>query len=520
MLILDSAGVAATLVALLSALLRAPSEGRIRLTGLVAASSGTLALVLHLLFEGARWQMMPAYITAFPALALAITLHRAPGMHGLVRWLLAICLILPLSISTLLSVAFPVFRMPVPDGAHPVGTSTAWLLDRARSDPYRSGQREIEVQIWYPAAPAADSKKRAPYWWQPLARSYATLSRAPLPWFTFTHLGLVQTHSQENAPPLATSGRLPVVLYSHGTGIGWASSNTVLAESLASHGYVVIGIGHTSIGSLTFLSDGSAVPFDAATGDAMALEPGPEALALRDQLQESRNWQEQVLLYAEGMEHMPPAALAAVGVALDTTGADQRFILTELRKWMAGSRGGLIVPDSVPVNDKGLPAWTALVDANRAGVIGQSLGGCAAFETCVDDPNCRAGVNLDGFHPRQIGRGLDDAAFLFLNREEHLLYGTNFEASTAPVHVALVSRVTHFNFFDFAIMSPLYKRLGLLGELGGYESLATTAGITRAFYDAHLRDARAVQWPQDMPHVEFASKNVVVAQSVGGAGRR
>ena len=79
----------------------------------------------------------------------------------------------------------------------------------------------------------------------------------------------------------------------------------MLAENLASHGYVVIGIGHTGIGSLTYLSDGSAVPFDTNTAEAMALPPPPEALELQSRLQASRNWEEQVELYALGMELTP-----------------------------------------------------------------------------------------------------------------------------------------------------------------------------------------------------------------------
>ena len=66
MMVLDRLRIAATLLALLTTLLR--TTVTVRQFGLLAASAGAVALVLHLAFEGARWQMMPAYVTAFPHL--------------------------------------------------------------------------------------------------------------------------------------------------------------------------------------------------------------------------------------------------------------------------------------------------------------------------------------------------------------------------------------------------------------------------------------------------------------------
>ena len=78
-------------------------------------------------------------------------------------------------------------------------------------------------------------------------------------------------------------------------------------------------------------------------------------------------------------------------------------------------------------------------------------------------------------------------------------------AASAPAHAAVVSGVTHFNFFDFALMSPLYKRMGVLGELDGRVALDTNARVALAFFDAYLKNGGRPVWP-DLPHVAFTDK--------------
>ncbi len=120
-------------------------------------------------------------------------------------------------------------------------------------------------------------------------------------------------------------------------------------------------------------------------------------------------------------------------------------------------------------------------------------------------------MNLDGFHPRHIDLALASTPFLFINREDNLLYNTNFQSSRSSVYAALVSGVTHFNFFDFAIMSPLYKRLGILGPLDGVRGLDLMQDHIVTFFDMHLRDSPRVSLARTAdryPEVQFSQRNV------------
>lgn len=458
-------------------------------------------VVVHLTFEGFRWQMVPAYLVvtatlSFAALRLRRREHaKAKSLSARIGgWIGAGIAMVLLALTALLSYAFPIFDVPAPTGEYPVGTMELQLTDENRAESYTddaTDHRELMVRVWYPAD-SITGRDRAMYWRQSGTRSAAVTSSTPLPWFTFTHLGLIPTHSHWRAPMAERQPSYPVVLYSHGIGLGWASANTTLVEGLASHGYVVIGIDHAFIGSISIFPDGRLATFDEATARAMNRPPPPEAVDLQARIRASKDWREQIALYAKGMEAMS-GALEKVTQALDTQVSDQRFVISELERLQRSQ--------TVP--------WAARLNLERVGVIGMSLGGCAALETCSVDSRCKAGVNLDGFHPRDIDLALQDTPFLFLNRDDNLLYNTNFQSSLSPVYSVLISGVTHFNFFDFSIMSPLYRQLGVLGPIDGNRMLQLTGDYVLAFFDKHLRDRADVNLAllsETYPEVRFAQR--------------
>src|SRR6516162_1862102 len=53
--------------------------------------------------------------------------------------------------------------LPEPTGPCPVGTTSLWLTDTSRPDPWAAGvsARELMVSLWYPATPT--DGRRAPY---------------------------------------------------------------------------------------------------------------------------------------------------------------------------------------------------------------------------------------------------------------------------------------------------------------------------------------------------------------------
>src|SRR5713226_3673566 len=118
--------------------------------------------------------------------------------------------------------------LPHPNGCHPVGTRTVVLRD-----PHRS--RDLLVTMWYPAVEGTSAL--APYMDKKTADALAEEWKLQ-PDFQ----RLVRTHARLLAP-IAEGGPFPLVLLEHGSSVVPAIY-TVLAEGLASSGFVVVATNH------------------------------------------------------------------------------------------------------------------------------------------------------------------------------------------------------------------------------------------------------------------------------------
>jgi hypothetical protein len=136
-----------------------------------------LALMLHLIIEGWRWQMVPGYSVG--AAILIISAARKfrerdaedqprTWFRSALKVLLSGAAILLVLISGILSWAFPVFKLPVPTGPYQVGKSQWFLLDKSREETHTvepGDFREISVLSWYPAEASDMTKTAAPSYW-------------------------------------------------------------------------------------------------------------------------------------------------------------------------------------------------------------------------------------------------------------------------------------------------------------------------------------------------------------------
>jgi predicted dienelactone hydrolase len=144
-----------------------------------------------------------------------------------------------------------------------------------------------------------------------------------------------------------------------------------LAEELASHGHVVVGVNHTYETTVTVFSDGRVVP---ASPSALAGAFGPQTGA-HDEVFRAR-----------------------AGVCVNKT-ADLKFVADQVRRLDADATS----------------RFGGRLDLSRLGALGHSFGGNAALEWCRTDPRCRAAVNLDGALWTDVGRvGLDRPALQVL----------------------------------------------------------------------------------------------------------
>ena len=219
-------------------------------------------MVLHLSFEGYRWQMMPFYFLTlwFGAVAIWRLSHPFSRSTGSSRKKTVIIIVETIIFALFLTIPIilPIPRTPEPTGTNHVGTIKLTLVDHSRQEIYAEepgGFRIINVQFWYPAAldPGA---KPAPWLDDMDVMAPALAAKLNLPSFFLYHIKYADTYAFTNASPQKSETKYPLLLFSHGWG-GFKSQNTYQVEELASHGYVIAAPDHTYGAIATVFPDGS-----------------------------------------------------------------------------------------------------------------------------------------------------------------------------------------------------------------------------------------------------------------------
>jgi predicted dienelactone hydrolase len=333
---------------------------------LIGCVSVALACGLTALWEG-KWQAVPGAGLAILCLGGAIV-GRGAGRHGQA---IAAAAVGAFAASALPFWFFPIFSLPAPDGPYRVGTLSVEMTDADRAGLLGRPAHEVRrlpVRIWYPA-PTGVTGPVAAYTGKGEARSLGTNFGEP--WFYYTQLATIRPHAMRDLP--IERGRWPVIIFNHGFW-SYPEQNTALVERLASHGYIVIGIGHP----------GDAVTFTLA--DGVRLDP-----------------------YLGGTEKSPASTALEAGTAAFMGGRTEEERFNGLSRFDTGAAGHRINTSAHAWRDdtlftlkmlKTAPRKAATImtmaDFSRVAVTGMSFGGSVAPSACARIPECRAAINLDG----------------------------------------------------------------------------------------------------------------------------
>jgi hypothetical protein len=324
----------------------------------------------HWMLEGPRWQMVPGY--GLTLLICVISMARrfsAAGGTGARGWRLFIPIgigVATFAMSAALPVIAPVFSFPTPAGPYAIGTLTYHWVDSSRAEALTPGspaQRELIVQIWYPARSDATGP-RADYLPDAGAVMAAVARIHHVPAFILGHLRYVKTNALSSAPASSDQTSFPVLLFLEGA-TGFRQMNTYQVEHLASHGYIVVAIDQPGAAAAVVLPDGrQLVGLDLAQFRATV---GPSYLPPQPDTPPS------------GIS-MPPG-LARFGVRIvPYLSADVVFTLHQLAALNRADPNGIL---------------TGKLDLQRVGAFGVSLGGIVVGEACRRDPRLRACLMLD-----------------------------------------------------------------------------------------------------------------------------
>ncbi|MGW4384693.1 alpha/beta hydrolase family protein [Kitasatospora sp. NPDC004531] len=324
-------------------------------------------------------------------------------------------------------------ELPRPTGPFAVGQQILQLVDQDRPDPWvpSAGPRRLMVSMYYPAKPGTGEP--APYMTPAAAR---LLLDAKVPGNTVPTETLTDTRTWSRTDAKPRNGRYPLIVLSPGFTMP-RTELTSLAEDLTSRGYLVALIDHT------YENYGTTFPDGHTTGcDMCGRFRSPEDWARLD------------------------AARAT----------DVSFVLDRL-------------------TDRPHPAWryAHLIDRDRIGMAGHSVGGAAAVPTLLTDDRVRAGVNLDGTMDFPVpATGLDGKPFLMighpLDGRDDTTWTSAWTALDGWKRWLTVTGSDHSTFTDVPVLA---RGLGLPNPpattIAPERGIQLTRQYVAAFFDLHLK---------------------------------
>jgi len=318
------------------------------------------------------------------------------------------------------------FDLPQPNGCNPVGTRTIVLRDLRRS-------RDLLVTMWYPAVEGTSAF--APYMDKKTANALAEEWNLQ-PDFQ-RH---VRTHASPTAA-VAEDGPFPVVLLEHGSSVV-PSIYTVLAEGLASNGFIVVATNHPPDSLISVFPDGHELKF-------------------------TPYWPAEADRRTQGV---------AIGKFVDEVlVVDVRFVLDQLQEMNSHDH-----------------FWHGQLDLSKIGIVGHSMGGTTAAVAMLEEPRILAGVNLDGStYPGMNGdvRPIPvHKPFLFLATEEHASgesRAREYVGSESNTYYVVVAGADHMSFTDAHLVSSRFTR-DLKPDDSAFERALITSTYTRSLVEEFL----------------------------------
>ncbi len=462
-----------------------------------------IIILIHLFFEGQRWQMLPIYLYAVVLFVFTFrnikhfqkTRSKSKIKDRLrFRVLFGILSILLLIVISMPPMLVPVFKLPIPTGPYDVGIKYDYFVDKNRPEPLTPDStdfQEISVQVMYPAE--ISSNDTPVKYWENASEKSKIISGfwGGLPTFLFSHFSLIKTHSYLDVRLSETEQTFPVLIFNHGS-VGMPSINTVLLEALASHGFIIFSIGHSDYIPFFVKPDGEIKAFDPNSADyllKMMENNDPEVRNIARKLMQSEDLNEQVLLLRQFLEKNPQNQKSLFRWVQDIS-----FTMDELERLNSGNG-----------------FFSGRLDLNRIGVFGVSFGGAASTQVCVQDKRCKAAISMDC---PQFGDFIDhdvSQPIMFMSSEQYKGKNDLFlQLKGNPLYMVMIQNTTHQNFSDISIWGKLFN-LQMLGEIDGERCLQIQNEYIHAFFEKYLKsiDSELLNGlSPEYPEVDIKLKNI------------
>lgn len=363
------------------------------------------------------------------------------------------------------------FDYPHPTGRFKVGTSYLYLEDLTRLDAFSDDPEDyrwISVRVWYPASPPPGATP-APYGDDEFNRSMVKEGV-----FDSTYLDEValQPSASFRDVPFASEGApWPILIYSSS---GVITANVFLCEELASHGYVVLAVGHPYWCEFYFDVEGELFYFDKSNRHYTAMWEEEDAKSTKDtkeQITRATDAEKKLALYKELNQIMPTEV-----ADLTLWQEDIDFLIDQLIQFN---------------KEEGL--YRGHLDTERIGIMGYSKGGALAGQVCATSDRVLAGANFDGF---MFGGVVDnDLAKPFMIFGQIVSWCKEcpsinlpfFQRARADAYLVEIADANHATFTDLPLLRKYILPEGILSPLDGTKSALVIRSYVLAFFDTYVK---------------------------------
>jgi predicted dienelactone hydrolase len=386
------------------------------------------------------------------------------------------------------------FDYPRPSGKFQIGTSYLFLEDSTRLDTFSNAPddyRWISIRVWYPANPPSGATPA------PFGNDEFNRSMVEKGFFDPAYLdevALRPSASFRDVPFAKQGAPWPILIYSSS---GVITANVFLCEELASHGYVVLAVGHPYWCEFYFDAEGKLFYFDKSNKHYVAMWEEEDSKLTKDtkeRITRATDGEMKLTLYKE-LNRIMPTEVADLALWQE----DIDFLIDKLVE--LNSSEGL---------------YRDCLDTERIGIMGYSKGGALAGQICATSDRIRAGVNFDGFmFGGVVDNDLEKPFMIFGQivswcQECPSINLPFFQRSRDDAYLVGIADANHATFTDLPLMRKYVLPEGILSSLDGTTSSSIISSYVLAFFNTYVRELPRASILEELPspyeEVEFMKR--------------